>query len=54
MSVVRGTVAVKSIRPEGAEPIAVRASTHRMGTIIARFVALLALAIAVLMLAWLR
>jgi hypothetical protein len=47
-------VTVKSIRPEGAEPIPVRGSTHRMGTIIARFVAILALVIVVLMLVWYR
>jgi hypothetical protein len=45
---------VKSIRPEGAEPIPVHASTHRMGTIIVRFVAILALVIAVLTLVWYR
>jgi hypothetical protein len=45
---------VKSIRPEGAEPIPARVSTHRMGTIIVRFVAILALVIAVLMLVWYR
>jgi hypothetical protein len=44
----------KSFRPEGAEPIAVRAGTHRVGTIIIRFVALLALIIIVLMLVWYR
>jgi hypothetical protein len=52
---MRGTdLTVKSIRPEGAEPIPVRAGTHRMGTIIARFVAILALVIIVLMLVWYR
>jgi uncharacterized membrane protein len=45
---------VKSIRPEGAEPIPVRTGTHRMGTIIARFVAILALVIIILMLVWYR
>jgi uncharacterized membrane protein len=45
---------VKSIRPEGAEPIPARAGTHRMGTIIARFVVILVLVIVVLMLAWYR
>jgi hypothetical protein len=45
---------VKSIRPEGAKPIPVRAGTHRMGTIIVRFVAILALVIGVLMLVWYR
>lgn len=45
---------VKSIRPEGAEPIPVRAGTHRMGIIIVRFVAILALVIIVLMLVWYR
>jgi hypothetical protein len=51
----RGTdTNVKSIRPEGAEPIPVRAGTHRMGTIIVRFVAILVLVIVVLMLVWYR
>ena len=45
---------VKSIRPEGAEPIPVRAGTHRMGTIIVRFVAILAVVIIALMLIWYR
>jgi hypothetical protein len=47
-------VNVKSIRPEGAEPIPARSGTHRMGTVIARFVAILALVIVVLMLVWYR
>ena len=45
---------MKSIRPEGAEPIPVRAGPQRMGTIIARFVAILALVIIVLTLVWYR
>ena len=45
---------MKSIRPEGAEPIPVRAGTHRMGTIIVRFVAILAVVIIALMLIWYR
>ena len=45
---------MKSIRPEGADPIPARASAHRMGTIIVRFVAILAIVIAVLMLVWYR
>jgi hypothetical protein len=45
---------VKSFRPEGAGPIPVRAGTHRMGTIIVRFVTTLALVIVVLMLVWSR
>jgi hypothetical protein len=45
---------VKAIRPEGAEPIPVRPGTHRMGTIIIRFVALLVLATVVMMLVWYR
>jgi hypothetical protein len=51
---VRGTFDVKSIRPEGAEPIPARADPHRMGTIIVRFIALLVLAIVVLTLVWYR
>lgn len=50
----RDMVDVKSIRPEGAEPIPVQAGTHRMGTIIVRFVAILALVIVALMLVWYR
>ena len=45
---------MRSIRPEGAEPIPVRAGSHRMGTIIVRFVAILTLVIVVLMLVWYR
>jgi hypothetical protein len=52
---LRGDFAdVKSIRSEGAEPIPVRAGTHRMGTIIVRFVTILVLVIVVLMLVWYR
>ena len=40
----------KSFQPKGPEPIAVRVGTHRVGTIIVRFVAILALVIIVLML----
>jgi hypothetical protein len=50
----RDFVDVKSIRPEGAEPIPARAGTHRMGTIIIRFVVILVLVIVVLMLVWYR
>jgi cell division septal protein FtsQ len=50
----RDLVYVRSIRPEGAEPIPARAGTHRMGTIIIRFVAILTLVIVVLMLVWYR
>lgn len=45
---------VKAIRPEGTEPIPVRASPHRVGTILIRFVGMLLLVIVVLMLIWSR
>ncbi|HEX6260172.1 MAG TPA: hypothetical protein VFZ51_05930 [Woeseiaceae bacterium] len=43
---------MKTVRPE--EPIPVRAESHRMGQIIIRFVALLAIIVGMMLLAWLR
>lgn len=45
---------MKTIRPDNADPIPLRASSPRMGTIMIRFVGLLALAVVVLALAWSR
>jgi len=47
-------IAVKTVRPDQQEPIPVRAGQHRMGQIIIRFVALLAIIVALMLLAWLR
>jgi hypothetical protein len=41
-----------SVRPENTEPIPLRASPHRMGSILIRFVGLLVVAVVVLALAW--
>ncbi|MBR1218637.1 hypothetical protein JQ557_11600 [Bradyrhizobium sp. U87765 SZCCT0131] len=49
-----GASYVKIIRPNNSDPIPVPASRHRMGSIILRFVALLAVAVVVLALAWSR
>jgi hypothetical protein len=43
-----------SIRPDNTDPIPLRASPHRMGTIMIRFVGLLFLAVAVLALLYSR
>jgi hypothetical protein len=45
---------MESIRPETTDPIPLRTSPHRMGTIMLRFVGLLVVAIAVLALIWSR
>jgi hypothetical protein len=50
----RGHVFMKSIRPDNTDPIPLRTSPHRMGTIMLRFVGLLAIAIAALAFAWSR
>ncbi len=42
---------MKAIRPDNAEPIPLRVSQHRMGTIMLRFIALLVLAVVVMALA---
>jgi hypothetical protein len=41
-----------SVRPDSTDPIPLRASPHRMGTILIRFVGLLVVAVVVLALAW--
>jgi hypothetical protein len=51
---VEGTITVKTVRPDKEEPIPVRAGSHRMGYIIIRFVALLAIVVGLMLLAWLR
>ena len=43
-----------SIRPDNTDPIPLRASPHRVGTIMIRFVGLLFLAVAVLALLYSR
>ncbi|HEY5126091.1 MAG TPA: hypothetical protein VIJ35_02130 [Bradyrhizobium sp.] len=45
---------MKSIRPDHADPIPLRGAQPRMGTIMVRFVGLLAVAVAVLALIWSR
>jgi hypothetical protein len=48
----RGQTFMKSVRPDTTDPIPLRSSPPRMGTIMIRFVGLLVLAVAVLALAW--
>jgi hypothetical protein len=43
---------MKSVRPDNSDPIPMRASPHRMGTIMLRFVGLLFVAVVVLAMAW--
>jgi hypothetical protein len=45
---------MKNIRPDTTDPIPLRASPPRMGTIMIRFVGLLFIAVAALALAWSR
>jgi hypothetical protein len=45
---------MKSVRPETTDPIPLRSSAPRMGTIMIRFVGLLAVAVIVLALIWSR
>ena len=45
-------VFMKTIRPDQPDPIPLRGSRHRMGTIMLRFVGLLLLAVVVMALAW--
>jgi hypothetical protein len=45
---------MKNIRPHNTEPIPLRSSSQRMGSIMIRFVGLLFLAIMVLALVWSR
>ena len=43
---------MKSVRPDAADPIPLRDSPHRIGTIIIRFVGLLLLAVVASSIAW--
>jgi hypothetical protein len=45
---------MKTIRPDNTNPIPLRGSSPRMGTIMIRFVGLLMLAVVVLALVWSR
>jgi hypothetical protein len=45
---------MKTVRPDNPDPIPLRGSPHRMGTIMIRFVGLLVLAVVVLALIWSR
>jgi hypothetical protein len=45
---------MKSIRPDNTDPIPLRTSSPKMGTIMLRFVGLLVVAIVVLALIWSR
>jgi hypothetical protein len=49
-----GSLFMKTIRPDNTDPIPLRRSPHRMGTIMIRFAGLLLLAMVVLALAWNR
>jgi hypothetical protein len=49
-----GSLFMKTIRPDNTDPIPLRRSPHRMGTIMLRFAGLLFLAMVVLALAWNR
>lgn len=48
----RGQTFMESVRPDTTDPIPLRSSAPRMGTILIRFVGLLFLAVVVLALAW--
>ena len=50
----RAHLFMKTIRPDNTDPIPLRRSPHRMGTIMLRFAGLLLLAMVVLALAWNR
>jgi hypothetical protein len=50
----RGNIFMQTIRPDNADPIPLRNTAPRMGTIMIRFVGLLVLAVIVLALAWNR
>jgi hypothetical protein len=47
-------ILMKTIRPDNTDPIPLRRSPHRVGTIMIRFAGLLFLAMVVLALAWNR
>jgi hypothetical protein len=50
----RGQIFMQSIRPDNTDPIPLRTSPPRMGTIMIRFVGLLIAAVVVLALLWNR
>jgi hypothetical protein len=50
----QGHIFMQSIRPDNTDPIPLRNSPHRVGTIMIRFVGLLVIAIVALALAWSR
>ncbi|MEH2567022.1 MULTISPECIES: hypothetical protein [unclassified Bradyrhizobium] len=45
---------MESVRPDNTDPIPLRHSSHSMGTILIRFIGLLAVAVVVLALIWSR
>jgi hypothetical protein len=45
---------METVRPDNTDPIPLRTSPHRMGTIMIRFVGLLVVAVVALALAWSR
>jgi hypothetical protein len=47
-----GKFFMQTIRPDNTDPIPLRNSPHKMGTIMIRFVGLLVLAVVILALAW--
>jgi hypothetical protein len=49
-----GQIFMQSIRPDNADPIPLRTSPHRMGTIMIRSIGLLVTAVVVLALIWSR
>jgi len=49
-----GDLTMESIRPDTPDPIPLRSSPHRVGTIMIRFVGLLFLAVAAMALVYLR
>jgi hypothetical protein len=49
-----GDLSMESIRPDTPDPIPLRPSPHRVGTIMIRFVGLLFLAVAAMALVYLR
>jgi hypothetical protein len=50
----QGDSSVESIRPDTPDPIPLRASPHRVGALMVRFVGLLFLAVAAMALVYLR
>jgi hypothetical protein len=49
-----GISTVKTVRPDKPEPIPVHAGSHRMGSVIVRFLVLAAIIAAIVLSAWLR